>query len=314
MYCISVIIPVFNVERYLEECINSIIHQTYKNMEIILIDDGSTDRSGSICDDYAKKDNRIKVVHQENCGLSRARNVGLEIAKGDYIGFVDSDDYINNDMYEFLLQLAIKTNADIAICGTYYKHFIHKCQAEEMVYSSEEAIKIMLSESKFNTSAWDKLYKVELFNNIRYPDGKIYEDLDTTYRLFHIANKIVYNSTPKYYYRNNLESIMHRSFNYKNLDLLDISLEMIQFLKVEYPSVTFTAYNRLVRYCVSFLKSISDGQFTDIEIIKKLIYIVRHNIFRYMFSSYKVSSKIFAILLSINYKIAFSIYNMIKND
>jgi len=306
MYYISVIVPVFNVENYLEQCINSIINQTYKNIEVILVNDGSNDRSGSICDKYATKDTRIKVIHQVNAGLSNARNVGLDLAKGDFIGFVDSDDYIEEDMFEFLLKLALDNNADIAVCGTYSKNKINKTDNEKRnyVYLSEEAIKVMLTETKFNTSAWDKLYKKELFINIKYPKGKIYEDLDTTYKLIHKANKIVYNSTPKYYYRVNPKSITNRSFSNKNLDFLEISFDMINFLKKEYPSVTNVAYNRLVRYSISFLKTISDENFKDIDTINLLISIVRKNIFKYIFSNYKTSSKLYGLLLSINYNFA----------
>ncbi|WMJ89809.1 glycosyltransferase [Anaerocolumna sp. MB42-C2] len=304
MYCISVIIPVYMVENYIDECINSVINQTYTNLEIILIDDGSKDRCGEICDEYAIKDSRIKVIHQSNGGLSKARNAGIDIATGDYIGFVDSDDYIEEDMFEFLLQLAISNNADISICGTYNKDLHLSSTYKEYCYTPKEAIKTMLAEKKFNTSAWDKLYKRELFTEIRYPEGKIYEDLATTYKLFHKASKIIYNSKPKYYYRMNSESIMNRSFNLRNMDLLDASIELIEFVKIEYPSITITAYNRLVRYCVSFLKTISDENFYDEEIIRNLVSTVRKHILKYLLSNYKITSKLFAFLISINFSFA----------
>lgn len=311
MYFISVIIPVYNVEKYINQCINSVINQTYTNLEIILIDDGSPDRCGEICEEYALKDSRIKVIHQSNGGLSKARNSGLDIATGDYIGFVDSDDYIKDNMYEFLLQLLLKNNADISICGTFdiEKNSYYE---EEHYYNSEEAIKLMLTETKFNTSAWDKLYKRDLFNGIRFPEGKIYEDLATIYKLFHKASKIVYNSQPKYYYRITPNSIMNQSFNYKNMDLLDASYELIEFIKKEYPALTFIAYNRLVRYCVSFLKTISNEKFNDKELIRNLVVIVRTNSPRYMISNYKISSKLFALLISLNVHLAFLTYNIVK--
>ena len=202
---ISIIVPVYNVENYIEECLESVIHQTFRDLEIILIDDGSTDKSGEICDEYARKDARIHVIHQKNSGLSFARNVGIDRATGDYLMFVDSDDYVTNDFCEALYKKAVNSNADIVI-GQYIR--IENGQLinginniKEGMVSGRDAL-LMLVGKKLNYTVWDKLYKRRVFDHIRFPNGKNYEDHITS-RLFlqcayvYIIDKIVY------YYRVN---------------------------------------------------------------------------------------------------------------
>ena len=200
---ISVIVPVYNVERFLRECIESIISQTYKDLEIILVNDGSTDKSPLICEEYKKIDARVIVLHKENGGLSDARNKGIDISTGEYIGFVDSDDFIENDMYELLLNNIKKVEADIATCGVISEKVKDKnFYKEEIIVNAHDGLKEMLMERSMNTSACDKLYKRSLFDEIRYPKDKLYEDLYTTYKLLHKANKIVISNQKKYYYTN----------------------------------------------------------------------------------------------------------------
>ena len=189
---ISIIVPFYNVEKYAPKCIESIINQTYTNLEIILVDDGSPDTCGKICDDYALKDGRIKVIHKKNAGLSDARNVGIKEATGKYIGFVDGDDYIEKDMYKYLYNLIKENNADISICGVeevYEDGSIQDEKAKESIeiLSKEDAIKELLLDKKVRSHAWDKLYKRELFENIEYPYGRKMEDIATTYKLFDLS-------------------------------------------------------------------------------------------------------------------------------
>jgi glycosyltransferase involved in cell wall biosynthesis len=202
-----VVVPIYKVEKYIDKCINSIINQTYKNLEIILVDDGSPDNCPQICDEYAKKDNRIKVIHKENGGLSDARNRGIKEARGEYIGFVDSDDYIDDGMYEYLYNLIKKHNAEISICG--FKEVDENGKAikekkSECIneYSSIEALEILAEDIIITNHAWNKLYKRELFvkNSIEYPVGKIMEDISTTYKLFEESNRIVLGDEIQYYY------------------------------------------------------------------------------------------------------------------
>lgn len=223
---ISIIVPVYKVEDYLEKCIESILNQTYKNIEIILVDDGSPDRCGKICDDYAIKDNRIKVIHKKNGGLSEARNYGINIASGEYILFIDSDDYIDKNMCEILIKEAKKNDSDIVICNYYNvkenDYFINKMSItnNKILLTNLEMMKIFFLKGYSETIiVWNKLYKKKLFytnENIRFPVGKLHEDIFTIYKLYYIANKIVVVNKPLYYYVQRKESIMGK-FSEKNI-------------------------------------------------------------------------------------------------
>ena len=176
---ISIIVPVYNVEKYLEKCVKSILNQTFTDFELILVDDGTPDSSGVICDQFAEKDERIKVIHKKNGGLSDARNTGIEVAKGEYIGFVDSDDYIAEDMYELLYTNIVNEEADLSICGIYDVYENKEAQKrirQYMILNKFEAIKVILEAKIVSVHAVNKLYKKELFTHVRYPVGKITED------------------------------------------------------------------------------------------------------------------------------------------
>jgi len=217
---ISVIIPVYNVEKYLKKCVDSVINQTYKNLEIIIVDDGSTDNCPNICDEYIKKDSRVKVIHKKNGGLSSARNAGLEVAKGDLLGFVDSDDFIELEMYEKLKQNMDKYNSDIAICQFYYKFKyslkkLHGLKAEK-VYEGKD---IFLNMKDIQAIAWNKLYKREIFNNVRYPEGKLFEDMWVLCDVLNNAKKVSYLNEPLYDYRLRKGSIS-RDYDERHTDLI----------------------------------------------------------------------------------------------
>ena len=204
---LSVIVPVYNSEKFLQRCINSILHQTYKDLELILIDDGSTDSSGSICDSFADIDSRVTVLHQKNSGVSEARNLGLNTAKGDYITFVDSDDYIDSNMYEKLISRLLEFNADISHCG--YKrvnpegiiqkevHGTHKVLCQNSI----EAANCFLQGKYFNCGIWNKLFKASLFENVRFNTNlKINEDVVVGFLAFQNAKKIVFVDETYYCY------------------------------------------------------------------------------------------------------------------
>jgi len=232
---ISIIVPIYNVEKYLSECIESLINQTYKNIEIILVDDGSQDNCGKICDEYAKKDNRIIVIHKKNGGLSDARNKGIEIAKGEYLIFVDSDDFVSNRFVEKLYQMILENNCEIAICD--YLQFENEIpkdeniQVEVEILSNIEVLDRVYDENVKMIIACNKLYKKELFNTIRYPYGKVNEDQFTTYKIIYKANKIAISNEKLYYYRFNSNSIMGSKFNEKRLHILEALEERMQFYK-----------------------------------------------------------------------------------
>lgn len=194
---ISVIIPVYNVEPYLKKCVDSVINQSYKNLEIILVDDGSTDKSGDICDEYKKNEQRIIVVHQENKGLSAARNVGLELATGEWIGFLDSDDWIMQEMYEVLLNLAIEHNADISTCNTkpFYLDSIENFDngtGKVTELSSDQMIEGLLTQEKVRFEVWNKLWSRELIGEVRFIVGQVSEDVHFDRILFLKANKMIH--------------------------------------------------------------------------------------------------------------------------
>ena len=290
---VSIIVPVFNVEKYIDECINSLLSQTHKDIEIILVDDESPDNCPKICDDYAMKDDRIKVLHKKNGGLSDARNAGIEIATGDYIMFVDSDDYITDDMVEQLLFVVDVSGMDIAACG-YTGNMedlnVGLCESIKSI-SSKKAIKCILKEQKINTSASTKLFKAQLFKNVRFPVGKIYEDYATIYKAIYNANGVAYINSKKYYYRPNPTGITGRGFYKKQLQYFEISNEVMSFVKENYPSYKRHVNNRATRMAISFCKNISKSKYDDLEDINYLISFIRNHIFSYSFSSYKFLSK-----------------------
>ena len=209
---ISIIVPIYNVEKYLSKCIESILEQTYTNFELILVNDGSPDKCGRICNEYAKKDSRIKVIHKKNGGLSSARNIGIDVAKGEYLGFVDSDDYIEPYMYEYLLKAALDNECSLSVCNINYvfedgKILNKVTNASDEVLNFVEAITEMNTYKKFDMGAWSKLYKKDLFKNIRFPEGKLSEDFYIMYKIFDRAQKVAYVSTPCYNYLQRANSI-----------------------------------------------------------------------------------------------------------
>lgn len=232
---ISVIVPVYKVEKYLEKCIESIIKQTYTNLQIILVDDGSPDNCGKICDEYAKKDSRIEVIHKINGGLSDARNVGINRANGRYIGFVDSDDYIKEDMYEKLINLIKEYDADISICNLYDVIDGNECIRNKengiREYSRIDILKEILLDKNIQSYAWNKLYKKELFDEIKYPIGKKYEDIGTTFYLFEKCNKIVVTSEPEYYYLKRADSLVNNVTESTILDYTEIIIQRYLYIK-----------------------------------------------------------------------------------
>lgn len=208
---ISVIIPVYKVEPFLDKCIESVVKQTYHNLEIILVDDGSPDRCGDICDNWETRDHRIKVIHKVNGGLSDARNAGLDIASGDYIGFVDSDDWIEPNMYEVMLNKLLQNNADIAICGM---KKIYKTRTElqdlghDWRYSRQKALYELIQNKSLENFAQNKLYKKELFEGLRFPKGRIFEDVLLMYKIFDRVNRVVHINQNLYNYLRHDNSIL----------------------------------------------------------------------------------------------------------
>ena len=247
---VSIIIPVYNVESYLTRCIESIVNQTYTTLQIILVDDGSTDKSGSICDNYARLDQRIEVIHKKNGGLSEARNEGLIHAKGDYIIFVDSDDYVSQEYVRYLYKLLMDEEADIATCRhieTDKKYIFKNVNIQEYkVYNREEAFEKLCYQIDVTTSAWGKIYKAFLFEEVRFPKGKLYEDESTFYKILNRSSKIVcgYQVHYLYYYRKS--GIVRSKFNIKKMDYFYQSWEFAEFIKKNYCQLYEGAISKVV--------------------------------------------------------------------
>ena len=229
---VSIIIPVYMVESYLRRCLDSVANQTYTNLEIILVDDGSPDNCPQICDEFAVKDKRILVIHKENGGLSDARNAGLDVCKGEYISFVDSDDWVEENYIECLLALSVKENADIAIGENIQTNGICKSPnniSKIQAYSSKEALRHLFTQDHIAfIVSWGKLYRRELFSNLRFPIGKCHEDEFTTYILYYRSKKIIHTNNILYYYFRHSNSI---TGNRHPWDVLEFFQERYLFFK-----------------------------------------------------------------------------------
>lgn len=229
---ISIIIPVYNVEQYLDKCLQSVINQTYQNIEIILVDDGSSDSSGVLCDKWKEKDSRIKVIHKSNGGLSNARNVGIEQANGEYLMFIDSDDIVANDLCKVLFEILKNNHADISICNAthiFNNEFDFKNTGKIYCYDRNEAISQLWYQKSFLPSAWGKLYKKDLFKKIKFTEGIIFEDVDIMHELFYQCNKIVYGEMELYGYVHHENSITTKKYSKKDNIILDICDKISQF-------------------------------------------------------------------------------------
>ena len=222
---ISIIVPCYKVEQYLPKCVDSILNQAYSNLEIFLVDDGSPDKSGEICDEYAKQDKRIKVIHKENGGLSDARNVALDVATGEYIVFVDSDDYCALDYVETLYRLVSENDAQLGVTwhmcfdeGTEPMADTHDGKTLN-VFTAEQALQSMFYQKEFDTAAWAKIYHRSLFEGIRYPKGWLFEDLPTTYRLMAKCKRVAFTNYMSYYYlirKNSIEGAPFKPAKYES--------------------------------------------------------------------------------------------------
>lgn len=240
---ISVIIPVYNVEEFLPQCLDSVINQTYTNLEIILVNDGSTDSCGKICDDYASRDRRIQVIHKKNGGLSDARNAGLQLITGDFISFVDSDDLLSLNFYKILSETAAKWEADIVECNFQKFEILNNISdkssvkdIEVQIYGTQKALKLLMNEF-FKQVVWNKIYKKELLTQITFPLNRINEDEFWTYKAFGNSSKIAKISSKLYFYRQQPESIMGKRYSLKRLDGLDALDERIVYMETNFPSL-----------------------------------------------------------------------------
>ncbi len=233
---ITIVVPVYKVEEYLDRCVKSILNQTYTDFELLLVDDGSPDKCGKMCDEYAEKDSRIFVIHQKNGGLSAARNTGLnwfyEQNKSDYITFLDSDDWIHPHYLEFLMNGLTQNNVKVSVCN--YKRITTEIPHENydnIEYELTSPEDFLVNHSWQYNYAWGKLYHKSVFQDVRYPVGKNFEDTFTTYKVLYQCEKIVYTSLPLYYYLRNEAGISRSPWNPSELVIFDAMQEQMQFYK-----------------------------------------------------------------------------------
>jgi len=261
---ISVIIPVYNVKKYLNRCIESVLKQTYDNLQIVLIDDGSSDGSEKICDEWKEKDNRIAVIHQKNRGLSGARNTGISVAKGRYITFVDSDDWIDKRMIEVLYNNLTKYNADMSICE-FKKSYgendkLLNNSGEVIVYNQKEALEAIYKYRKTETHVPHKLYKTEIFSDVKFYEGIKYEDLEIFIKLLLQSKKVVYMPDQYYYYFSREDSIVNSKFDKSQLDIMFAAERNIKDIENTYPELLrYVEYAWIDKYIFIFKKAICDG-------------------------------------------------------
>ena len=243
---ISVIVPVYKTQQYLDRCVSSIRNQTYENLEIILVDDGSPDRSGEMCDALALEDSRIRVVHKENGGLASARNAGIDAMNGEFAAFVDSDDDIAPEMIRSLYDLCVQHQAQVACCGIErvndqgHVNYFNEKTGDFLLLDREGAMAELLENYRVTKSVCDKLIHKSVFDGLRLTEGYIYEDFDVMYRCLHRADRVVYTGAPYYRYYLSQGSILRSTFNAKQFDLVCAARKRLAFFEQEYPRMLDT--------------------------------------------------------------------------
>lgn len=311
---ISIVIPAYNAERYLNSCLNSVVNQSYKNLEIICVNDGSTDNTQLILEQYSKKDCRIKIINRENGGLSAARNSGIDIATGDYIGFVDADDWIDKDMYKILYENIRKHKSEIAVCKfvCVFKLKINTARnTDPVTLKGIKAIDNLFS-NFYGDYAWNKLYKKSLFDNIRYPEGTYFEDRYVTYKLYERASKITFVDKGLYYYLQHKQSIMHENFGIKKMkDNINSYVERLENKHFSENYLFWESFVDTLRtYLMSSLKKANEEGSQQTEYLNSVIekYLMSKDTPDIAKQSLKKIKKITVLNL-----ITDSIYNTIRN-
>ena len=256
---ISVIVPVYNVEKYLNRCVESIVGQTYDNLEILMVDDGSTDDSGILCDAWSERDERVRVIHKKNGGAGAARNIALDMAKGEFVGLVDSDDYLAPHMYAHLYSL-IQHGADIAECTIVWTESDNApmddgSTSEVHFYSTEQAMRMSICEEAFCQTPPNKLYRRSAIADIRFPEGNLIDDEFWTYRVIGNAGRLAHSSSCMYAYRQQVASAMHKPYSLKRLQGLDARLQRLKYLQQHMPSLEYEAKNDLFFSCLFSMQS-----------------------------------------------------------
>ncbi len=294
---ISIIIPVYNVEKYLDRCISSVLDQTYQNLQIILVDDGSTDNCSELCEKYKILDARVRVIHKSNSGAADARNMGLQIADGEYIGFVDADDYIAKDMYECLYETLKKSECDIACCGRVnrfednvkLKPQVDYVKKHVTILNNKEAMKALILFDGIDFSPCDKLFSIRVLKNIGFPSGRSCEDIPVIYKAFKQSNRIVHIGGAKYNYCHRKNSSSGKAFYPQRMDYFYFIRDVYADIMVNYPLLRKEAEVMMYRALIFMWSDIrrinkTSGKYISLE--KKMKKLILRSLLRYILNPY----------------------------
>lgn len=318
---ISVIIPVYNAQTFLHKCVDSVRQQTYTNLEILLVDDGSTDGSGALCDEYAKADERIRVIHQPNGGVSAARNAGIKKARGAYISFVDNDDWVAPTFLETLWNMLQKYDAPVSVVGHWKVHAdrtvpcynLPKHIPETLISAQEHFDKqhsLRMIRAPYGNYMPDKLFKASLFEHVLFPEGKIYEDIWVLYRLFQKINKIAVYNTPLYYYnRQNDHSLSRGKFHKGVLTYFDVTGEFIADAKAVGDTHILRVWQReRLAHIIGFFKRMMLAGFNDEQVIKSMQQELRRNLWLLLLKPWPLAATCFGVCCALSFKLTRKIF------
>lgn len=321
---ISVIVPIYKVENYIHRCVNSLINQTYKNMEIILVDDGSPDKCPDICDEYHKKYENIIVLHKQNGGLSSARNAGLAVARGEYIGFIDSDDWVTPDMYQYCYDLITISGADAVQVGyhiTGSETELPKQKNEKIeVFTGKEILQYYMSTSTKtgSYSVWKCLYKRSVLDGLTFREGKINEDIDFNYRALSNCQKFCVSNQKKYFYFQSGDSLSSGGLKKKDFDLYDAAEELCVLASNEtYGTIKYLCEVKKARTAMSLLckiayYGIADPSINRKDVLNKLIREHKRNTFLLLTSPIPFSRKCLSAGFYISYPLTESLIRLVR--
>lgn len=318
---VSVIVPAYNVEKYLRKSMNCILNQTFSDFEVILIDDGSNDSTPAICDELSRSDSRVKCFHKSNGGVSAARNYGLDRITGKYMTFIDSDDMVTEDYLETLLQLLENSsNAQISMVNgkavLENEKTIPEKENEILNVTVEQAVQMMLLRKKYTHANWGKLYKSELWENIRFPENIVYDDYDTTYRVYAGAQRVVCADCVKYFYVQREGSLMHAKCSERTLSVLDVADDITAFMIKTWPDSKIYAIDmQIATYMKNMQAILNTGMDAYPESQNRIVTLVKRNAKDLILSSFiPRNDKIKIMALLISKKFFLKLYNRHDGD
>lgn len=311
---LSVVVPVYNTEKYLPQCLDSLINQTLREMEIILVNDGSTDNSRAICEAYAEKDERIRVFTLTNGGVSAARNFGLKQATAEVIGFVDSDDELDRNMFQGLLGIKERSNSQIAVGGikmmsTDGAIYQIRSVAADRVYNRHDAMEELLHSKRISSSLCNKIFDVSLFEQIEFPVGKLYEDEYAVFLLFARAERVVITNQVFYCYRFTPKSITHSTFSEGDIDRIHVNLMKVDYIQKEFPDLMKYAQRYLVYVCVMALSKMTEYKKSNDVLVRNNI---RKHLICFLKGNYSLGTKAFALVGACSPELAVKLYSLVK--